>query len=161
MASDNALMDVDPDSRRTCPTCSARMSILLHDKHSLCVNCRGNECSFNKRCNECSSWEDDVMNRYVQHMKSLATKSRSRAKCRKSVDSMTSDARSCSSSGDSVANPSGSGAFVSATAVLEARVQELISSHVSQLSSSFAASMEASFLNIEKVIDDRLASNVS
>ena len=42
------------------------------------------------------------MHRYVRHMKSLATKSRSRARCKRSVDSKTSDDRSCSSSGDSV-----------------------------------------------------------
>ena len=67
MASDNALVDVDPDSQRSC---SARMSTLLYDKHSVCVNCRGNECSFEKRCDECSSWEDDIMTKSVRHMKS-------------------------------------------------------------------------------------------
>ena len=72
---------VDPDSRRTCLTCSARMSSLFHDKHSVCATCYGNECTLDKHCSECSSWEDDVMNRYVKHMKSLATKSGEIVKC--------------------------------------------------------------------------------
>ena len=161
MASDNTLMDVDPDSRRTCPTCGARMSTLLHDKHSVCVPCRGNECTFDKRCNECSSWDDEVMNRNVKHMKSLVKKSRSRAKCRRSLDAKTSDVKSRSSSGISGATPLGSGESIPASSVSEARVEELISSHMSRMSSSFAAYMEASFVNIEKMIDARLASNAS
>ena len=100
-------MDVDPNSRRTCPSYSARMSTLLHDKHSVCVNCRGNECSFEKLCDECSSWEDEVMTKYVRHMKSLATKQRSRAKCKRPSDTKTLDDRSHSSSGESGANPLG------------------------------------------------------
>ena len=95
------------------------------------------------------------MNHYIKHMKSLATKSRSRAKCRKSVDSKTSHIRSRSSSGDLGANPSGSGESISAQVASEARVQKLISSHMSRLSSSFAAFMEASFHNIERMIDDQ------
>ena len=142
MALDNVFVDaVDLDSQQTCPTCSVRMSTLLHDKHSVCVTCRGNECTFDECCNECASWEDDVMNRYVKHMKSLTTKSRSRTKSKRSLDVKTSDVRSRSSSGDLDATTSGSGKLIPASSVTEARVEELISSLMSHLSSSFAASM--------------------
>ena len=43
----------------------------------------------------------------------------------------------------------------------EARVEQMIASHISQLSSSFSSSMETSFLNIEQLINDRLAHFVS
>ena len=73
----------------------------------------------------------------------------------------TSEVRCRSSSGDSGATPSGSGESVPTSLVTEARVEELIFSHMSHLSSSFAAFMEASFVSIEKMIDSRLASSVS
>ena len=63
------------------------------------------------------------MNRNVRHMKASATKSRSHAKCRKSLDSKTSDIKSHSSSGNSGATPSGSGDSIPASAVSEARVE--------------------------------------
>ena len=84
------------------------------------------------------------MNRYVKHMKSLATNSRSLAKSKRSLNVKTSEVRSRSSSGDSGATPSSSEESVPASLVTEARVAELISSHMSHLSTSFAASMEAS-----------------
>ena len=137
------------------------MSTLLHDRHPVCVNCRGNKCSFEKRCNECSSWEDDVMTKYVKHMKSLANKSRSRAKCRRSTDAKTLDDRSCSSSGDLSANPSSLRYLDSAVPLSEARVEQMIASQISRLSSSFSSSMTSSFLNIEQLINDRLAHFIS
>ena len=51
---------------------------MLHDRHSVCMTCRGGDCTFDKRCDECSSWEDDFMVKYVKHMKSLESKSKSR-----------------------------------------------------------------------------------
>ena len=61
-------------------------------------------------------------------MKSLATKPRSRAQSKRSLDVKTSKVRSRSSSGDSGATPSGSGESVPTLLVTEARV-EVISSH--------------------------------
>ena len=160
MASDNALDPVDSNSRRICPSCNARMSSFTHDRHSVCVTCRGVSCTLDSHCNECSSWEDDVVTKYVKNKKSLASKLRSRSKAKKPSEVNTSSVRSRSSSEDSCATPSGSGDSVSITSLTEARVQQLISSQLNKLSDSFAASMEASFVNIQQMIDIRLASNV-
>ena len=150
----------DLDSRQTCSSCSSRMSNLLHDRHSGCVMCRGVDCTFDVRCEECSSWKDKFMLKYVKHMKSLANKSRPR-KAKKPSEVKFSDARLRSSPGDSGATPSGSADASSVACVTEARVEELISCQISKLSSSFAPSMDASFVNIKHMIDSRLSSSVS
>ena len=103
MASDNAVNPVDPDPRRTCPSCNARMSSFIHDRHSVCVTCRVAECTLDNRCNECSSWEDDIMSKYVEHRRPLASKSRSLSKDEKHSEVNTSNVRSHSSSEDSCA----------------------------------------------------------
>ena len=161
MASDHSSDPVDLDSWQTCLLCSNRMSSLLHDKHTVCVVCRGSECSSGSRCNECSAWEAELMVKYVKHMKSLASKSKSKAKSKKSVDVMPSSMRSRSSSEDSSAAPSGSGDSFSANPLTEDRVAQLIASQMSKLSESFATSMEVSFANIQSMIDNRLASHAN
>ena len=121
----------------------------LHDRHSKYINCRGNECSLDNKCSECESWSVDLMSKCVRHCKSLDSKSK---KARKS------DEASCSSSVESFAAPSVSGGSHADSGVLtEARVLELISSSFSQLSESLSASMEASFANMETVINDRMS----
>ena len=100
------------------------------------------------------------MLKYVKHMKSLANKSRPR-KAKKPSEVKFSDARLRSSPGDLGATPSGSADASSVACVTEARVEELISCQISKLSSSFAPSMDASFVNIKHMIDSRLSSSVS
>ena len=117
---------VDLDSRWTCPSCSSRISSLLHDKHSVCVACRGVECTFDKRCEECSSWGDVFMLKYVKHMKALASKSSS-CEAKKPLEVKPSGARLRSSAGDSGATPSGSAVSGSIAGVTETEVEELIS----------------------------------
>ena len=94
---------------------------------------------------------DEVMTKYVRHMKSHATKSRSRAKCKRFSDTKTFDDMSRSSSGESGANPLGSRELDSAAPLSEVRVEQMVASHINQLYSSFSFSMEASFLNIEQL----------
>ena len=122
MASDRSSDPVDLDSRQTCPLCNNRMSSLLHNKHTVCVVCCGSECSLESRCNECSSVEDELMVKYIKHMKSLASKSKSKAESKKSVDVMPSSMRLRSSSEDSSAATSGSGDSFSANPLTEDRV---------------------------------------
>ena len=156
MASDNSSDAPDLDSRRNCPFCNIRMSSLLHDKHSICVGCRGSECSLESRCTECESWDHDSMLKYLKHVKTLASKSRSKkAKRSASVGSVRS------SSEEPAVPPVGSGDLRSAEPLTEERVSSLISARFDELSKSFAASMEASFSNIQSLIDDRLATDVS
>ena len=67
----------DLDYRRTFDLRKTRMSSLLHEKHSVCVVCRGFDCSLDKRCNECESLPEDLMCKYLKHQKSLESKIRS------------------------------------------------------------------------------------
>ena len=103
MALDFSLDPVDEESQRTCPTCNARMSSISNDKHSVCVSCRGVDCTFEKRCDECFSWDEEVKTKYVKHRKSLLSKSRSRSKDKRPSEVSTSSVRLCSSSKDSCA----------------------------------------------------------
>ena len=73
-ASDSSLDSSVMDSRRSCPSCSSRMSSLLYDQHKLCVTCRGEECEFNNKCFECLSWPDDIFEKYVKHRRSPLAK---------------------------------------------------------------------------------------
>ena len=76
MAIDASSMDLD--SRRNYLTCKTRMSSLLHDSHTVCVACRGYDCSLDKRCSECEAWSEKVMTKYVKYRKSLDSKSKVR-----------------------------------------------------------------------------------
>ena len=147
MATDASTMDLD--SRRNCVTCKTRMSSLLHDCHKICSVSRGFDCSVDKRCSECEAWSE-AMIKYVKYRKSLDSKS----KFKKEKKSSSSDQASLSTSRDS------SVGFTSAASagVSEARVTELISTQLGEFSSSFAASMQASFDNIRAFIDDKFAS---
>ena len=78
----------------------------------------------------CSSWDEDVMTKYVKHRKSLLSKSRSRSKDKKPSEVNTSSVRSRSFSEDSCAIPAGPGDSGSVSGISEARVDQLISSQV-------------------------------
>ena len=143
MATKSTVMDLD--SRRNCCTCKTSMSSLLHDSHLICVACRGFECTMDKRA-ECEGWSEEVMLKYVRYRKSLES-------IKDKKTSASSDQSSLPSSRDSnVSHASAASAGVS-----EARVVELITKQLGQFSSSFTASMQASFDNIKSFIDDRFA----
>ena len=148
MATDSVALDMG--SRRNCSTCSTRMSSLKHDSHLLCINCRGRDCDLNNRCVECEGWSEEAMLKYIKYRKSLESKSKSKKEKRISA---SSDQTSLPSSRDSnVSQASAASAGIS-----EARVAELISLQLGEFSSSFAATMKASFENIKSFIDDRSA----
>ena len=126
----------------------------MHDKHTLCISCRGNECAIDNRFSECSAWTDDVMHKYVKHRKSLDSKSHKNKKSDKEKD----DSFSCSSSVESNVTPLGSiDSHSSGGGLSEARVLELFSSSIGQLSESLTASMQASFINMENLTPYRLS----
>ena len=98
---------------------------------------------------ECEGWAEEVMLKY-KYRKSLDSKSKSK---KEEKISASSDQASLPSSRDSnVSQASAASAGVS-----EARVAELITMQLGQFSSSFAATMQASFDNIKSFIDDRFA----
>ena len=146
MATDSTAMDLD--SRCNCPTCKTRMSSLLHDSHLICVTCRGRECNLDNRCVECEGWSGEVMLKYIKYRKSLDSKSKSK---KEKKISASSDQASLPSSRDSNLSQ----ASAASAGVSEAGAAELIAMQLGEFSSSFAATMQASFENIKCFIDDR------
>ena len=136
MATDFATMDLD--SQCNCSTCKTRMSSLLHDSHLICVTCRGFECTMDKRCMECEACSEEVMLKYVKYRRSLKSKTKSK---KDDKTSTYSDQASLPSSRDSNVSQ----ASAASVGVSEARVAELIAEQLGQFSSSFAATMQASF----------------
>ena len=52
------------------------MSSFSVDQHSICSECRGNDCTIDCRCDECLSWSAEEMESYVKLRKLLASKSK-------------------------------------------------------------------------------------
>ena len=128
------------------------MSSLFHDSHLIRVVCRGFECTMVKRCAEREGRSEEVMIKYVKYRKSLDSKNKSKKDKKTSASSDQASLPSFRDSNVSLASAASPG-------VSEARVAELISEQLGQFSSSFAASMQASFDNIKSFIDDRFAQN--
>ena len=87
---DIEMSDVPPSSPstdaakiRACVMCKSRMSSLQNDKHSLCVSCRGGDCSEGNKCNECLPWSEEEFARYLRHRKTLDVKAKSKSKMAK------------------------------------------------------------------------------
>ena len=74
---------MEPAKPRTCTICKTRMSALQHDKHTLCVSCRGGECAEGNKCNECLPWSEEEFSRYLKHRKTLDVKAKSKSKMAK------------------------------------------------------------------------------
>ena len=66
--------------QRSCARCPSRMSSIDHDKHLICICCRGCECSVILRCEECENWSKEEMLAHEKIRKSLASKSKGRGK---------------------------------------------------------------------------------
>ena len=102
---------------------------MMHDIHSKCSTCCGNECSFDNGCSECQTWSDEVMNKYVRHRKALDSKS---CKSKNSEKTEKDESRLRSSSGDSnVTLLVSAGSHSEGGGFFEARVLELISMSMS------------------------------
>ena len=99
---------------------------------------------------ECEGWSEEVMLKYIKYRKYLDSKSKSK---KEKKISTSSDQASLPSSRDSNVSQ----ASAALAGVSEARVAELIAVQLGEFSSSFAATMQASFDNIKSFIDDRFA----
>ena len=151
--SSDASSEMDPDSRRSCPRCSTRMSSLANDGHSLCSVCRGQECQYDSKCTECVNWSADAFDKYIKHLRSLASKSKAR-KAKSEKDTKKPSGRS---SGVSDASLSESGnVSVGHAGVSEDRVRALIQESMTGFSVQLSTSMEQSFGNMHDLIDKKL-----
>ena len=63
MASNTDLPSVEEDPRRYCSRCNTLMSSIAFDKHTVCVGCRGFDCTESARCKECTNWSEDLMSK--------------------------------------------------------------------------------------------------
>ena len=121
----------------------------MHDSHLMCTNCRGRDCNLDNHCVECEGWSEEAILKYIKYRKFLDSKSKSKKD--KKISASTDQASLPSSRDSNVSQASAASAGIS-----EARV-ELILMQLGKFSSSFAATMQASFDNIKTFIDDRFA----
>ena len=72
-ASSTVLPSAD-EARRQCLKCPRRISKLVYDHHNSCTKCRGFECSFDSRCDECADCSREEIEAYFKHQRSLKAK---------------------------------------------------------------------------------------
>ena len=66
------------EGRRKCVACPRRMSAKTADRRTICVLCRGFDCSVESRCEECIGWPEEEIRLYAKMRKSLKSKSSSK-----------------------------------------------------------------------------------
>ena len=49
---------------------------MSYDSHVFFIKCRGADCNFHNRCDECKDWEEYKMQSYVKYRRVLASKSK-------------------------------------------------------------------------------------
>ena len=72
--SSDSSVDQPPEGRRKCVACPRRMSTKTADCHTICVVCRGFDCSIDSRCEECIEWLEEEVRLYSKMRKSLKSK---------------------------------------------------------------------------------------
>ena len=85
--SSDSSVDNPPEARRKCIDCRRRMSAKTADRHTVCVVCRGFDCSLDSRCEECIEWPDEEVCLYAKLCKSLKLKDHSKHKSKPSASS--------------------------------------------------------------------------
>ena len=93
-----------PEARRKCIACPRRMSAKTSDRHTVCVVCRGFDCSLDSRCEECIEWPDEEVRLYAKLRKSLKSKDRSKSRSKPSASSPPPADSVPSSQPDALAN---------------------------------------------------------
>ena len=64
--------------RRKCVACPRWMSAKIADRHTICIVCRGFDCSIESRCKECIEWPEEEVRLYAKMRKSLKSKGSSK-----------------------------------------------------------------------------------
>ena len=128
---------------------------MAYDRHSVCSTCRGQECDDINRCEECTDWTKEVMEKYLKQKKALVAKSKS--KSRKESDT---EKPSDSSSGGAGVNHPGQGDRTGVEKGLsEERVFAMIRESMAGLTSEFSQSMQESYSNIVEMVDNKINSS--
>ena len=76
--SSDSSVDHPPEGRHKCIACPRRMSAKTADCHTICVVCRGFDCSIDSRCEECIEWPEEEVRLYAKMRKSLKSKGSSK-----------------------------------------------------------------------------------
>ena len=85
--SSDSSVDNPPEARRKCIACPRRMSTKTANRHTVCVVCRGFDCSLDSRCEECIEWPEEEVRLYAKLRKSLKSKDRSKHRSKPSASS--------------------------------------------------------------------------
>ena len=96
--SSDSSADPPPESRSKCVSCPRRMSAKTADRHTICVSCRGFDCTTDTRCEECIDWPEEEVRSYAKMRKSLKTKGSSRRRDKPAASSPPPPATSIPSS---------------------------------------------------------------
>lgn len=154
-------------SVRTCNMCRARMSTIDHDPHLICISCRGVDCNFSDRCNECVTWTDDCINAYVKHRKSLERKRLSKAKCKKSDFDVictgpgshalsSEDVSADGGADDATSSVSGSASATMVDQIVDRKLANFSNSLRADLDKDWGARMKSMTDSIIKAMDGKL-----
>ena len=96
--SSDSSADPPPESRSKCISCPRRMSAKTADRHTICVSCRGFDCTIDTRCKECIDWPEEEVHSYAKMRKSLKTKGSPRRRDKPAASSPPPPATSIPSS---------------------------------------------------------------
>ena len=83
--SSDSSVDNPPEGRRKCVACPRRMSAKTADRHTICIACRGFDCSLKSRCEECIEWPEEEFRLYAKLRKSLKSKGSSKHRSKPSA----------------------------------------------------------------------------
>ena len=70
----SALLSSADEASSLMPQMPQEDNKLVYDRHNFCTKCRGFDCSFASRCEECANWSREEMEAYVKHRGSLKAK---------------------------------------------------------------------------------------
>ena len=96
--SSDSSADPPPESRSKCVSCPRRMSAKTADRHTICVSCRGFDCTVDTRCEECIDWPEEDVRSYAKMRKSLKSKGSSKRRDKPAAPSPPPQATSLPSS---------------------------------------------------------------
>ena len=83
--SSDSSVDNPPEGLQKCVSCPRRMSAKTADRHTVCISCRGLDCSIDSCCEECIDWPEEEVRLYAKLRKSLKSKGSSKHRSKPSA----------------------------------------------------------------------------